>query len=1245
MIGRRWNLLPAFLSLCTICATAATCSAQQARPTGLLTTAEASNYTKTSRQADVVKFLSQLTAHSSDLTLQPIGVSVETRPIQAVIAARPPLKVPLNLTNDPRLVIFLVGNIHAGECAGKEAILGLLRDLAAGRRKDWLKQFVIVAIPNFNVDGNERQGAAHRPGQLGPSGGMGIRENAQGLDLNRDFIKLETPEVKSLVAAIDEWNPHLFIDTHTTNGSRHRYALTYDPPHNPASPSQTREWLRTDLLPKVTAALAENHIETFFYGNFNADKTRWTTFGHQPRYSTEYVGLRGRLAILSEAYTYISYRDRITAHREFISKTLDEVGRQSARVRKLCSSLENKHPREVAIRSENSPYPEKVLIKGYRQGKSPKPSETPKRLPTEETEDYQVAYHANFKPTQTAQRPFAYLLDADESRVAQRLKWHGIDVHALQSSQRLPLRRCRVTEIKRDGPALQGHRLTNLNVTWTNENVTLPKTSYVVFTNQPNARLISYLLEPESDDGLTAWNFFDPQLRKGDFHPVSKLMAATELKVHRLEKIRPSAQLTLDKIYGPRGRVPFGGSFPLSLKWIPKTTRYTLRRQSQTFHVDADTAERFPVKGINQEKVQQALVKLGPLDKKQASKLTQRGGESSPDGKATLYVFENDLILYQHTPSLARRLTTDKLPKKLITFSPDSSHIAFIKKDNIFALPVSGGEPVRLTTDGSPEQLYGYLDWVYQEEVYGRGNFRGFWWSPDSEKIAFLHLDERPVSKYTIADHLAYREKSNSTYYPKAGDPLPKVALAVFSLPAETTHWVDLDRYGKEFLISRVSWSPTGKNLYFQVQNREQTWLDLCKTEFPTNRTERLFRDTTDAWIQSPGDPLFLTDQSFLWLTEKSGYRHIEQISADGRRRIPLTTGPWEIQKLLGVNKATRFVYFMANREKATETHGYRVSLDERRVERLTKTPGNHSLRFNDSFTHYLDYVSQLHRPISVSLSRADGTNLRTLAPNLVDHLDYYELNHPEFISFPARDGRDLNAILIKPPNFDPQKRYPVICHVYGGPQAPVARNRWSGTTYLWHQYMAQQGYLIWICDNRAATHEGVQGAWPIHHEMGRIELQDVEDGAKWLGTQSWVDPNRIGIWGWSYGGYLVSYTLTHSKLFKAGIAGAPVTDWRNYDAIYTERYMGLPKDNKEGYKNASPVHAAANLHGTLLLIHGSLDDNVHLANTLQFSNALQNAGKQFQLMIYPNNRHGISRSQQSRHLRDLMTKFFRDNL
>ena len=1203
-----------------------------------LTVAEKSDYKRTSRQAEVESFEKVLADNYTHVRRLSIGRSAEQRPITALLLADPMIATPAELTKDNRLVVWLLGNIHAGECAGKEAILALCRDIAANDTHEFLKHFIIVAVPNYNVDGNEQQGAHHRPGQVGPAAGSGLRENIQGMDLNRDFVKLDTPEARALVQSLRDWNPHLFIDTHTTNGSRHRYALTYDIAHNPAAPSAPREWLRQTLLPQVTKNLSEKKIKTFFYGNFNSDKTRWTTFGHEPRYSSEYMGLRGRLAILSEAYSYLPYRDRVAAHREFITETLKVAALHHPFISQLLKQAITSPPKRQSVRAQNGPYPGKVTILGYRE-KGAEGSED-KVAP----QDYRLTHYANFETTLEVNRPFAYLMGTEHGRVAQRLLWHGVQVHRLTEDQELKLDQYRVTKIDKSNSSLQGHRTTTLEVTQESATQTMPAGTYVIYTGQPLSQLITYLFEPRSDDGFTTWNFFDHAIQAGKAHPVSKIVQAIKLSDQLVKEIRPTAKLTLDQIYGPRGRISFGGSFPLSLRWLPKKDDYRLRSANRDYHVDAESGARTLVPMSDYSVVEKKLATLLGVPAKAATKLA-KAGQLSPTDKSTLYRHKNDLFLYEHGSQELRQLTSDKQVKQLVTFSSDARHVAFVRKHNLIVVPTSGGAEVSVTTEGAEHLLHGYLDWVYQEELYGRGNYRGFWWSPDSKSIAFLRLDERPVAKYPITDHLAYRGKSQATYYPKAGDALPKVSLAIYQLGAAAARPVDLSTYGDEILISHVDWSPDGQQLYFQVQNRQQTWLDLCAVGNDQSKHRRLLRDTTDAWVQSPGAPHCLADGSFLWLSETTGYRHIQHVTRNGRRRRALTAGEWEVQKILGVDENLGFVYFLANRESGAESHAYRVLLGNGQISRLTHQTGNHAVRFNDSYSHYIDYVSGIHRPVSVSLHRADGTRLRTLAPNLVDHLEYYQLREPEFVEFAARDGHRLSAILIKPPNFDPRKQYPVLCHVYGGPQAPVVRNRWSGSTYLWHQYLAQQGYVIWISDNRGSTHKGVRGAWAMHLEMGKTELKDLEDGINWLGKNAWIDRQRVGIWGWSYGGYLASYALTHSKLFKAGIAGAPVTDWRNYDAIYTERYMGLPKDNPEGYKKASPVHAASKLHGKLLLIHGALDDNVHLSNTLQFANALQTAGKQFELMIYPNNRHGITRPGQARHLRDLMTQFILDNL
>ena len=269
----------------------------------------------------------------------------------------------------------------------------------------------------------------------------------------------------------------------------------------------------------------------------------------------------------------------------------------------------------------------------------------------------------------------------------------------------------------------------------------------------------------------------------------------------------------------------------------------------------------------------------------------------------------------------------------------------------------------------------------------------------------------------------------------------------------------------------------------------------------------------------------------------------------------------------------------------------------------------------------------------------------RKLNASIDDRFDYLDVRPPEFVEVSAADGTTLDGMLIRPPDFDPSKKYPVLVHVYAGPQAPRVRNQFSDARYLWHQMMAQQGYVIWMCDNRSASFRNLKNVWPIHKNMAANELKDILLGVDWLKEQPWVDQNRIGIWGWSYGGYMTLYAMTHSKLFAMGISGAPVTDWKNYDAIYTERYMGLPKDNPEGYESASVLNNAKNLHGELLLIHGTIDDNVHLNNTMQFVKNLQDAGKQFELMLYPSNRHSVKDKKQAAHMRKLMTDFVLDKL
>ena len=611
-----------------------------------------------------------------------------------------------------------------------------------------------------------------------------------------------------------------------------------------------------------------------------------------------------------------------------------------------------------------------------------------------------------------------------------------------------------------------------------------------------------------------------------------------------------------------------------------------------------------------------------------------------------LFRHEGLLIIYDANEESVSTVGDDYDKRELVTLSPNGKHIAYVIDNNLCVVDVKTENESQLTDDGSEEILNGKLDWVYQEELYGRGNFKSFWWSPDSNSIAYLRLDESPVLPYVVHDTIPVRGRTEITAYPKAGDPLPKVKLGVANVNTGETVWQDLKRYAdSEILISRVGWSEKPNRVVFQVQNREQTWLDLCVANPLQASNDVLFRDQTTAWIESPGDPTWLNDGSFIWLSPRDGGIHIYHFEANGELISQVTSGDWEVRSLLGISKDKTTLFFTAAKESPIEVHGYRVNIDGSDLEQITLKPGSHSLQFNDTYEYFFDSYSSASHPPRIDLVKADGSFVRTIDPNLARELDGYAISEPEFVRVPTADGDELDAMIIKPIGFDPNKKYPVLVHVYSGPQSPTVRNAWRGNRNLWHQMLAQRGYVIWMCDNRSATYRAGKNAWPIHEDLGNKELADIEQGLAWLKEHPWIDGDRIGIWGWSYGGYMTAYALTHSHSFRAGISGAPVTDWRNYDAIYTERYMGLPQTNEKGYDTSSVVKAAENLHGKLLLIHGTQDDNVHIGNTYQLVYALQNADKQFDLMVYPKNRHGVRRQAQELHMYKMMTRFLLENL
>jgi dipeptidyl-peptidase-4 len=698
-------------------------------------------------------------------------------------------------------------------------------------------------------------------------------------------------------------------------------------------------------------------------------------------------------------------------------------------------------------------------------------------------------------------------------------------------------------------------------------------------------------------------------------------------------------QITLEAIYDPDTRVYFSGAVQSGFEWIDdKSFVWPAKDARGEFAewrlFDTVTGKARPL--VDRTRLAAALEKAG-VDANRAKDAAESDGLVFDDARsAAILDIANDLYLYTFAGGTATRLTNAAGEEEVPSFSPDGKRIAFVRKHDLFTVDPAGNE-TRLTTDGGPKRLNGKLDWVYQEEIYGRDIWQGYWWSPDSARIAFLQLDETNVPEYTIADEIPYRPKLTVYPYPKAGDPNPQVALKIVPATGGPIVTVDNRRYdGTEILIVNVGWDDA---LTYQVQNREQTWLDLLAAA-PDGASRVILRETTKAWVDPLAAPTWLDDGTFLWQSERSGWRHLYRYKPDGTLVRRITTGEWEVRALHGSDGA--FAYFSGTERSHIGQDVYRIRLDGTGLQRLSQQAGTHAAVFNPAKTLYVDKWNDVRTPNQIRVHRNDGRQTHLVEENRVAALAEYELPNIEFMQVSTRDGFVMEAAMIKPTNFDPAKKYPVYQFLYGGPHAQRVRNLWDGERGLFLQLVAQQGVIVWMCDNRTASGKGAVSAWPVYRNFGELELRDVEDGIAWLKRQPYIDGSRIMLSGWSYGGFLVAYALTHSRTFAAGISGAPVTDWRDYDTVYTERLMGKPQNNEEGYRKSSPRFDAKDLHGRLLLIHGTTDDNVHAQNTLQFAYELQQLGKPFEMMLYPRTRHSVTDKRTQLHLQRTMLDFIR---
>src|SRR5262249_26741859 len=835
------------------------------------TVAEKSDYKSTSRHADVVAFGEELAKKSTNVRVTELGKSGEGRALPLAILAAPPVSTPEEAARGKKLVVLAFANIHAGEVDGKEALQMLARDIASGDDRALLKDLVILIVPILNADGNEKIDKANRTEQNGPEGGVGIRANAAGLDLNRDFVKLETPEIRALAKVITKWDPAVVVDMHTTNGSYHRYTLTYDGPRHPAADPDVITTVRDKWLPDIGAAMEKaTGYRSFFYGNFSADRKTWESYPAQPRFGIQWLALRNRIALLSESYTYAPFKDRILAGKAYARGIFQHVAARPDEVRKLLATAAQPHAR-IPVRTRTVSLGERTVLGFVEETKDGK------RVATKETKDYPVSLVAGVEPTTVVQRPAAYLFPVTFTAAIETLQRHGITVEELREDIELDLQVYKVEKVNKADRVFQKHKLETVEVARRDETRKVNAGLIVVRTDQKLGTLAAYLLEPQAEDGLTAWNFFDDGLAEGKDFPVVRLpkdVPLTRGPVRPLPEERGSNKpITPETLFG-RNVPTFAGNPVSGLTWLDDGEHFLQVKDNRLWKVDAVTgrAELF----VDPDQLARSLESLPAIKPDDAKKLAGGPGyRLNPQRKAALFTHGDELYFAKLDGSGAVRLTKAPGPKAHATFSPDGRFVAFVRGGNLFVVDVETQAERQLTTDGGGNIRNGDADWVYGEEIFNRRP-QAYWWSPDSKHLAFMRFDDTPVATFTVLDQIPTRQRVEKIPYPKAGDPNPIVKLGVVPVAGGDPVFADQANYSPgDSLIVRVGGLPASSRVFPSSQTRPQTWLDFCTMPAEGGALTRLFRETTKAWVEDLGGPVFLADGSFVLESEASGWKHL----------------------------------------------------------------------------------------------------------------------------------------------------------------------------------------------------------------------------------------------------------------------------------------------------------------------------------------------------------------------------------
>ena len=626
----------------------------------------------------------------------------------------------------------------------------------------------------------------------------------------------------------------------------------------------------------------------------------------------------------------------------------------------------------------------------------------------------------------------------------------------------------------------------------------------------------------------------------------------------------------------------------------------------------------------------------------------------SKDEKKVLFANETEKIYRYSSKSIYHiyNLKTKKLEKlsddkvMYADFSPSGDKLAYVNSNNLFVKDLSNGKTIKITTDGELNQIInGATDWVYEEEF---GLTQAFFWSPDGKKIAFYKFDEREVKEFSM--DMFNTELYPSQYqfkYPKAGEDNSKLSIHIYNFDDREITMISLNK-SYEY-IPRMNWTKSNDLLYVLAMNRHQNELDFILYNTTNSSSEILFSEKDKYYIEVHDNTTFTDDgQNLIWTSEKSGFNHIYLVNLENGQSQQVTTGNWEVTKYHGMNQDDNKVFYTSNEEGAINKSLYCINLDGSDKTKMSEDLGTHSSKFSNGMKYYSNTYSTADTPPYISLHNDTGKEIRVLEDNadLSTKMEEFDLTKKEFFSFTTSEDVNLNGWMIKPSDFDPNKRYPVFMFLYGGPGSQQVVNSWGWFNYFWYQHLAQKGYIVACVDNRGTGGRGAEFKKMTYLQLGKYETIDQIEANRYLAKLPYVDKNRIGIQGWSYGGYMSSLAITKgADVFKTAIAVAPVTNWRYYDNIYTERYMRTPQENASGYDDNSPINHVDSLKGNYLIIHGTADDNVHVQNTYEMVSALVKANKQFDLFVYPDKNHGIYGGNTRLHLYKLMTEYILENL